>query len=289
MMNRLNWDDTRLFLALARHGTLSGAARELGIGLATISRRVERMEHALGLPLFLRHQNGYDLTDQGAALLPRAEAVEQALQQLHHAAGAETQIRGLVRLASVESLVAPFITLALAPLLQAHAGLDVEIVFATTAVNLHRHEADLALRMVRPERGNLRMRQLATLGFGLYASSDGAPPQRHVIWPEAASVTVPRGWSAAFGADAAPRLAVNSLHGQVAAVLAGIGVAVLPHFMARVAGLHLLADRLPDGEKMARPVLLVGHADLAASRRVGAVAEALAAQITDRRAELEMP
>lgn len=80
MMNRLNWDDTRLFLALARHGTLSGAARELGIGLATISRRVERMEHALGLPLFLRHQNGYDLTDQGAALLPRAEAVEQALQ-----------------------------------------------------------------------------------------------------------------------------------------------------------------------------------------------------------------
>ena len=71
MMNRLNWDDTRLFLALARHGTLSGAARELGIGLATISRRVERMEHALGLPLFLRHQNGYDLTDQGAALLPR--------------------------------------------------------------------------------------------------------------------------------------------------------------------------------------------------------------------------
>ena len=60
-------------------------------------------------------------------------------------------------------------------------------------------------------------------------------------------------------------------------------------FMARTAGLHLLADRLPDGGGMSRPVLLVGHADLAASRRVGAVADALAQQIIDRRAELEMP
>ena len=288
-MERLNWDDTRLFLALARQGTLSGAARELGIGLATVARRVERMEHALGLPLFLRHQNGYDLTDQGAALLPRAEAVERALQDLRQAAGAETRIRGLVRLASVESLIAPFIMPALAPLMQAHPGLDVEILFATAAVNLHRHEADLALRLVRPERGNLRMRQLASMGFGLYGPPGGGHPGRHVTWPDAAGVTVPRGWSAAFGADAAPRLAVNSLQGQVAATQAGIGVAVLPHFMARSAGLHLLADRLPDGAAMQRPVLLVSHADLAASRRVSSVAEALAADITARRAELEAP
>ncbi len=288
-MERLNWDDTRLFLALARQGTLSGAARELGIGLATISRRVERMEHALGLPLFLRHQNGYDLTDQGAALLPRAEAVEQALQDLRQAAGAETQISGLVRLATVETLVTSFITPALAPLLAAHQGLDVEVLFSPATVNLHRHEADLALRLIRPETGNLRMRQLAQMGFGLYAAPTGAPPRRHVVWPDTASMTVPWGWSRAFGADDLPRYGINTLHGQVAAVAAGIGQGVLPHFMARAAGLRLLADRLPDGGVMARPVLLVTHADLAASRRVSAVAEALADQITMRRAELEQP
>lgn len=288
-MDRLNWDDTRLFLALARHGTLSGAARELGIGLATISRRVERMEHALGLPLFLRHQTGYDLTDQGAALLPRAEAVEQALQDMRQAAGAQAQISGVVRLATVETLVPGFITPALAPLLAAHQGLDIEVQFAATTVNLHRHEADLALRLIRPERGNLRMRQLARMGFGLYAAADGAVPRRHVVWPDTASMTVPWGWSRAFGADDMPRYAVNTLHGQVAAVAAGIGQGVLPHFMARAAELRLIADRLPDGEAIHRPVLLVTHADLAASRRVGVVAEALADQITSRRAELEQP
>lgn len=288
-MDRLNWDDTRLFLALARGGTLSAAARELGIGLATISRRVERMEHALGLPLFLRHQNGYDLTDQGAALLPHAEAVEQAFQDMRLVAGAETQIRGLVRVASVESLVAGFIVPAIAPLLTANPGLDVEIMYSAAPVNLHRHEADLALRLIRPERGNLRMRQLASMGFGLYGPPGGARPTRHIVWPENVGVAVSRRWSAAFGAESAARFAVNTLHGQIAAVASAIGVAVLPHFRARAAGLHLLADRLPDGTAMTRPVLLVGHADLAASRRVGAVADALADQIIARRAELEAP
>ncbi|MDO5642172.1 MAG: LysR family transcriptional regulator [Paracoccus sp. (in: a-proteobacteria)] len=288
-MDRLNWDDIRLFLALARQGTLSGAARELGIGLATISRRVARMEHALGLPLFLRHQNGYDLTDQGAALLPRAEAVELALHDMRQSAGTQTRISGVVRLATVETLVTSLVTPALAPLLAAHPGLNVEVRFAPATVNLHRHEADLALRLIRPERGNLRMRQLAQVGFGLYGAADGAPSARHVVWPDAASLTVLRDWSRAFGADDAPCYAVNTLYGQVAAVAAGIGRGVLPHFMARAAGLRLLADRLPGGAAMARPVLLVTHADLAASRRVSAVADALADHITARRAELELP
>ncbi|XZQ30562.1 LysR family transcriptional regulator [Rhodobacter capsulatus] len=119
-MEPQNWDDIRLFLALAREGTLQGAARRLGLGVATISRRIERMEATLGLPLFLRRQTGHELTDQGAALLPRAEAMELALQEMRREAGAQVEIRGLVRLASIESLVAPVVLPALGPLLAAN-------------------------------------------------------------------------------------------------------------------------------------------------------------------------
>lgn len=288
-MAEFNWDDCRIFLAVAREGTLSGAARQLGTGVATVSRRIERMEQVLGLPLFLRTQTGYMLTDQGETMLPRAEAAELAMVKMRREALNHTQIRGLVRLTSIESLVEPFIIPALAPLLGANPDLNVDILFSTTTVNMHRHDADLALRMVRPERGHLRVRQLATMGLGLYGPQDGAAPLRMVAWPDSASLDTLREWTAAFAGAQASRLAVNTLPGQIEAVRQGIGLAVLPHFLARDAGLRLVADRLPDGDLMQRPILLVTHADLAASRRVLSVAEAVADEIVSQRHRLAEP
>ncbi|HET8899919.1 MAG TPA: LysR family transcriptional regulator [Rhodanobacteraceae bacterium] len=288
-MNDLNWDDCRIFLALAREGSLSGAARLLDTGVATVSRRVERMERALGLPLFLRQQSGYALSDQGEAMLARAEAVELAMLELRHDASGQTEIRGLVRMTTIESLVVPFIVPALAPLLAVNPGLDVEILFSTATVNMHRHDADLALRMVRPERGNLRLRQLATMGFGLYGPPDGARPPRTVGWPDASSLGLLQKWTEVLAGAQTSRLAVNTLAGQLEAVRQGVGVAVLPHFVARTGRLQLLADRLPDGAPMQQPIFLVSHADLAASRRVKSVADAVSEEITRQRQALAEP
>lgn len=284
-MDRLNWDDVRLFLALAREGTLSGAARHLGLGVATMSRRIERLEQVMGVPLFLRHQHGLDLTDQGGALLPRAEAVELAMTGLRRDAEAQSEIRGLVRLASIESLVSPVILPAVAPLLAANPGLDIEVSYAATTVNMHRHDADLAVRLVAPEAGHLMMRRLATLGYGLYGPPDGSRPKRQVVWPETEAFRRMHGWTRLFPGDG--RLTLNTLEAQVAAVREGMGSGVLPHFLARRAGLTLLAPSLPDGSKMETPLLLVSHADLAASRRVRAVAEAITAGVSRVRTELE--
>lgn len=280
-----NWDDLRIFLVLAREGSLTGAARRLGAGVATVSRRIERFEAALGLPLFLRHQSGYSLTDQGTALLPRAEAAEEALAGLRHEAGAQNRIQGHVRIASIESLITPLLVPALAPLLTANPGLDVEILFSTQAVNLHRHDADLALRMLRPDHGHLLVRQLVVMGFGLYGPPEGAIPARQISWPEQVSLGTVLAWSRAFAGPDTPRFAVNTLDSQIEAVRQGLGKAVLPHFLARPAGLHLLTDRLPDGNAMERPIYMVTHADLAGSRRVSAVVEAIADSIFARRAE----
>ncbi len=241
------------------------------------------------MPLFLRHQSGCRLTDQGEALLPRAETAEQAMQGLRSEAGTQDAVTGLVRLASFESLVVPILVPTLAPLLARHPGLDVEILYNTATVNLHRRDADLALRMVRPEHGHLVVRQVGVLGIGLYGPPDGARPARFVTWPEQEAVQMQIDWARAFGADRAPRLAVNTLAGQVDAVASGVGVGVLPHLLARAAGLALLDDRLPDGAAMERPIYLAIHADLAASRRVRTVADALVAAMTARRAELAAP
>ena len=285
-MSQLNWDDARIFLALARTGTLTAAAERLNSGAATISRRIDRLEQALGVPLFLRHQSGYRLTDQGEALLPRAEAAEQAVQELLLEAGSQDEVAGLVRLASIGTLIEPVIVPALTPLLARHPMLDIEVLFNTATVNLHRRDADLALRMVRPERGNLLVRQVAVMGLGLYGTAGGAQSARHITWPDQESLQPILGWSRAFGADAAPRLAVNTVAGQVEAVRQGAGIAVLPHILARAAGLELLHDVLPDGAPMERPIYLVTHADLAHSRRVSTVAECLVKALNARRTEL---
>lgn len=286
-MERLNWDDIRLFLALAREGTLSSAARSLGLGVATVSRRIDRIEDVIGLPLFLRSQQGYALTDQGAALLPRAERMELAAQEMRVEAALQVDIRGKVRLACVETLIEPVVVPALAPLLQANPRLEVEVVSSPVAVNLHRHDADLALRLVAPEGGNLLVRRLATMGFGLYGPADGTRPERHITWPDLAGVETLLVWSRAFGADSGSRFSVNSLGALLAAVRRGIGIGVLPDFLARPEGLRLISRTLPDGRRMERPVLLATHAELAASRRVRAVAEAVAEQVICFRRQLE--
>lgn len=170
MHDPLLWDDARVFLAIARSGTLSGAAHALRMGVATVSRRLDRLEAALGLPLFSRHQQGYRLTDDGEALLERAEALEHAGLAFGEAGQLQGQVAGTVRLATAENLANPLIIPSLPTLFAQHPELRVELVTGVQTVNLHRRDADLAVRMVKPDAGHLTLRRLGTLGFGLYGT-----------------------------------------------------------------------------------------------------------------------
>jgi len=98
------WDDARALLAVARCGTWSAAADALGIGVATLSRRIDRLEGALKLPLFVRHQSGYQLTEDGSDLIEKAELVEAAALSLASGAALQSQVSGKVRLATAENL-----------------------------------------------------------------------------------------------------------------------------------------------------------------------------------------
>ncbi len=109
MTAEFHWDDARIFLAIARAGTLSGAADKMNMGIATVSRRLDRLEQALNVPLFSRHQSGYRLTDDGEALLARAEALEYAGLAFGEAAQLQGHVAGVVRLATSDNLATHFI------------------------------------------------------------------------------------------------------------------------------------------------------------------------------------
>ncbi|MBK5933704.1 LysR family transcriptional regulator [Rhodovulum imhoffii] len=280
---RLIWDDAKAFLAVARAGTLSAAAEQMGVGIATLSRRVERLEEALGAPLFVRQQSGYQMTEDGTALVPAAEAMEAAAYAMRAGCDDRITISGTVRLATAENLATALILPALPALRQAHPALTVEIVTDIATVNLHRRDADLALRMVRPERGNVILQRLGVLGYGLYGSRDyleahtaapdaaGYDTHDFVGWGEAQGHLGPAQWVERILQGRAPAVTTTSLSTQIAAVRAGLGLAALPHFLAREAGLTCI-----DGDLgLDQAIYLVVQSDLAQAARVEVVAHFL--------------
>jgi len=293
MANALHWDDARIFLAIARNGTLSGASASLEMGIATVSRRLDRLEDALKVPLFSRHQNGYRLTDDGEALLERAEALEHAAHSFGEAADRQGKIAGSVRLATAENLANPLIMPSLPSLFATYPELRVELVSGVNTINLHRRDADLAIRMVRPEAGNLTIKRLGTLGFGLYGTRDYADSlsgdSQTVVeeadfigWTESHSHLPAAKWMARSLRGRPCKLATNTLSAQFSAVSAGLGLAILPHYMAKRAGFVCLSSEMG----LDQPIWLVLHTSLAHSRRVRAVASHLIQLFKDRESEL---
>lgn len=290
--SRLRWDDARVFLAIARSGSLSGAATKLGAGLATVSRQIERLEAALGLTLFSRHQNGYRLTDDGAALLERAEALELAAEAFTEGSAAQAAIAGRVRLATAETLANHIIIPALPKLTSHYPDLTLEIVTDVTMVNLHRRDADLAVRLVKPERGNVTIRRLGTLGFGLYASrsyvehrqdDDRLEADCFITWCETYGHLPAAQWIERALRGRAPVLATTTLSAQLSAVIAGVGLAVLPHFLGRQNDLVCVQPDIGTNQE----IWLAIHSDLAQSRRVRVVADFLAGLLREAKQELE--
>lgn len=288
-----NWDDTRIFLAVARSGTLSGAAETMDMGIATLSRRLDRLEKSLAVPLFSRHQSGYRLTDDGEALLARAEALEHAGLAFGETARLQGNVAGLVRLATSDSLAAHFILPSLNGLMEKYPDLRVEVLSGVQSVNLHRRDADLAIRMVKPESGNLTLKRLGKVGFGLYSADTGLAGStdvafnhaQYIGWPESHQHLPAARWITRTLRGRPCRVEANTLLAQLSAVSAGLGLGVLPHFMARKNGLQCVnADIGVD-----QTLWLVMHSDLAHSRRVRVVADHLIALFDEIKDQLTSP
>jgi len=171
-----NWDLYRSFLAVMREGSLSGAARELGLTQPTVGRHIETLEQGLGLSLFTRSQAGLIATDDAHALRPHAQALASASTSLLRAASAlgrgNGKIHGTVRVTASEVIGVEVLPTILARLRDAHPGITIELSVSNRVEDLLKGDADIAVRMQRPQQDVLIARHIGEIEVGFHAKRD---------------------------------------------------------------------------------------------------------------------
>lgn len=179
----MNWDDLRIFLAVARGQGLSGAARTLRLDPATVGRRVARLEEALGGGLFTKSPQGYALTEAGARLLAHAERVEAETLGAADALGRGEGLTGTIRIGAPDGCANYLLPQVTRAIVAENPGLEVQIVALPRIVNLSRREADLAISVSPPTAGRLTVQKIADYRLHLAADRgylDAAAPIRGV-------------------------------------------------------------------------------------------------------------
>ena len=280
----MNWDDVRVFLAVARNGQILGAARSLSLNHATVARRLTTLEQALGARLFIRKTNGSDLSAEGERFLVHAERMESAMLAAQEAAGADSSLDGNVRVGAPDGFGVAFLAARIGELTQRHKGLRIELVPVPRTFSLSRREADIAVTLERPREGRLVARKLTDYRLGLYAARSyldrhGTPQSladlgAHSLvgYVDDLLFSASLDYTAEYLPDWRSALAISSAMGQTEAVRAGAGIGILHAFMASRD--TTLVPVLPD-HTLTRAYWTVMHEDLRSIRRVAVVSEFL--------------
>jgi DNA-binding transcriptional LysR family regulator len=171
--NALSWDFYRTFLDVLREGSLSGAARSLGITQPTVGRHVDALEKALGYALFIRTQQGLSATQEALALRPYAEALESTSTALLRAASSQgAGVRGTIRITASDVITVEILPPIITELHAAYPELTIELMSSNRIEDLLQREADIAVRMQRPSQGVLIARRIGDVELGMYAHKD---------------------------------------------------------------------------------------------------------------------
>jgi len=274
----LAWDDVRFFLAVAREGSLSGAARTLSVEHSTVARRVAALEARIGVRLFDRLPRSWTLTSEGEALLPPAERLENEALAFGRAATGALNMQGTVRVSAPPAFASQFLVPQLAAQAIRWPGITLDIVGEVRTANLHRQEADLSLRFMRPDELGLAARKLGELSFRLYAAPiwlTRSEAEWHFLGYGEPLGDVPHQRLLADIAGARPFvLRSNDLAALHHACRAGLGFAMLPSFLAR--GDSALVE-VPGTERpVLRDIWSVVHPDVRRSARVRLMADLIA-------------
>lgn len=283
-MNKFDWDDLQAFLAVVRAGRLTVAARKLGVDHSTLSRRIAGLERAIGATLFDRRPAGYALTAEGERLVPDAEAMENlAIRIRSRQDDAAQGLAGSVRIGTPEAWGTYFMARELKQLGRLHPELEIELVANPRMFSLSKREADIAVSMTRPEQGRLIARRLNDYELGVYAARSyleehGAIHERRELerhrwigYIEELMWTSELDYIAEISATLAPQIRISNVISQVQAVAAGVGLGVLPCFLARRE--VNLVRLLPEEIRLRRSYWLLTHADARELVRVQAVAD----------------
>ena len=292
----LNWSSLKDFLVVARDGSLSAAARDLGVSQPTLSRRIAALEESLRVELFRRTPQGLELTEAGEALIEPARQMERGAQAVELAVtGRDVALAGLVRITATDGLAVEWLTPTLAKFRERYPGIAFEIIVRLNRVDLLRREADIAIRLGRPRQAELTARRVGELALGLYASrayvaANGSPgseaelaDHRGVGFDEDDLYTGTGGFVDQLIEGARIVYRANTIPGQLAAIRAGFGIGGQACFIADRE--PTLVRVLPQRE-LRTEVWLVTHPGLRRSARIRATYDFLAEELQAARALL---
>ncbi|WP_434621232.1 LysR family transcriptional regulator [Tabrizicola sp. M-4] len=292
----MDWDDLRIFLAVARSESLSGAGKRLKIDAATVGRRIARLEEAMGARLFAKSPQGYALTEEGTRLLPHAERAETALDGAREALSGPEGLSGQIRIGAPDGCANYLLPQVLAEICDANPGLEVQIVALPRVFNLSKREADLAIAVSRPTAGRLTVQKLTDYRLHLAAHPEylarSAPltgPQdlRHhrlVGYIPDMIHDKELDYLAELGAGTVA-LASNSVSVQLNWLRAGAGVGVVHDFALPAA--PELRRIIPEQVALTRSFWLIRHADDGRVARLNRFADLLAQGLRREVARLE--
>ncbi|MGN6145293.1 MAG: LysR family transcriptional regulator [Mesorhizobium sp.] len=288
-MRRFTWDDLQFFLAVARNGQLASAARQLRTNHATVSRRIDRLEQALSAKLFERNPRGYMLTAVGERLVQSAEQIErEAANFRNEAASGASQVTGVLRLSTLEGFGSYFLADRLPRFAEAHANLSIELVTIQQIVSLSRREADMSITLTSPRTDFYHYEKITTYRLFVYGTRsylDSHSPiekredllaHRMIGYIEDMIFTPGLDYHREILPGLRASYQSSSIHAQLRATLKGVGLCVLPHFMA--AGFDELVPVLTRDILLERDYWCVSHRDLSAAPRIRALAEFVQAE-----------
>ena len=290
----LDWDQIRVFLAVARAGQLAGAASRLGLDVSTVSRRLDRLESELGVHLFDRTREGTVATAAAEAMLPAAEDMERGLAQFAAAVDAvETTAEGVVRLTAPPGLADAFIAPLLARFARRFPRVAVELDASVGYADLTRREADLALRATRPRSGDLiAVKLVSTPALPMTSPAYAAELGRLKRWSDARWIgyaadlaQIPTARWVNEHAGGVPVLRTSHFPSQVAAAVAGVGVMLASEpfrFVRRLVPIAISRALQADWDTLpVEELWLVGHRALRTVPRIAALWDFLAEHMSN--------
>jgi molybdate transport repressor ModE-like protein len=290
----VDWDDIRVFLAIARSGQILGAARRLGLNHATVARRLTALEEALKTPLVERGTTGCSLTVAGERFLQSAERMEAEFQAARsELTDTEIDVSGTVRIGAPDGFGVAFLAPRLGELTARHPGLTIQLVPVPRSFSLSRREADIAVTIDRPDTGRLVAAKLVDYALGLYASRAyverrGLPGQTSELrdhdlvgYVEDLLYSPSLNYGAEIVRDWSARFEIASALGQTEAVRSGAGIGILHAFIARKD--PSLVPVLPQ-VRLTRAYWMVTHESSRPLRHVAAVQDFLRDLVTRDRA-----
>lgn len=290
----LQWDDLRIFLAVADAGSLSGAARRLKLSQPTLSRRIAEMEYGLGDALFVRKNQGISLTKTGARLLPAAQGMAQWAKEASRSLDAKNSpVSGRVRITAAPAFAFDFLAPFAETLKRMHPQITLEVLASTERLNLSLGEADVALRKQPSDDPDLITVDEVQVPIGAYASRDYARrlPAKYdfgdldwIAWAGQHEMASPNPELAGRIPDFRPAFTSDDYSVQVAACQAGVGAMILlktSHRLTCPGGLVELKLELPTAIRA--PLTIICHKRMTDLPKVRIVVDLLRREFAELR------